>query len=57
MERFHARDRSDVSHMIESGLVKKARLRKLFAEIQSGLIRYPAIDPIVFAERVQQLTA
>src|SRR3954465_5066311 len=35
IERTHARDRHDVGHMIESGLVQPERLASLFAEVDS----------------------
>lgn len=54
LERWHTRDRLDVGCMIESGLVDKARLLEFFRSIEPALIRYPAIDPKRFSERVLQ---
>lgn len=55
IERDHALDRGDVLHMIESGLVERARLVQLFERIEPQLYRYPAIDPARFADRVRKL--
>jgi len=52
IERDHARDQYDVSKMIESGLVISARLRAFFEEIESQMIRYPAIDVPALKARV-----
>jgi len=56
IERDHQRDISDVENMFGSGVVEKERLWDLFQEIEPSLIRYPAIDPAVFRERVYALT-
>ena len=52
LERGHERDLVDVGAMLESGLVRRDRLRSYFDEIEHRLIRYPAIDPALFKERV-----
>lgn len=52
IERAHARDRHDVGHMIESNLVQPQRLAELFAEVESQLMRYPAIEPELLHKRV-----
>lgn len=52
LERGHGRDLVDVRAMLESGLVRRDRLWGYFGEIESRLIRYPAIDPAAFRERV-----
>lgn len=48
LERGHAQDLEDVEAMLRLGLVDPARLRELFAEIESELYRFPAIDPVRF---------
>ncbi len=55
IERGHRKDRADVSMMLESGLVERARLRELFDAIEPQLYRYPAIDPATFRAAVAQL--
>lgn len=55
IERGHVRDRADVDSMIKTGLVKRDQLRELFALIEPGLIRYPAIDAKVFRYSVEGL--
>jgi hypothetical protein len=52
LERDHERDRSDVSSMLQSGLIKLDRLLELFQEIEPNLIRYPAITPAHFRHKV-----
>ncbi len=53
LERGHDRDLDDVDEMLARGLVERARLRELFAEIEPELYRYPAIDPPSFRRRVE----
>lgn len=45
IERDHELDRVDVRQMIESGLVRKTRLKELFEAIEPEIKRYPAINP------------
>ena len=54
IERGHRKDQADVQRMIESGLVKPARLRELFEAIEPQLYRYPALDPASFRQAVMQ---
>ena len=56
IERFHTRDQTDITHMIESNLVSKARLFEMFEAIESDLKRFPAIDPGAFRSRVEWVT-
>lgn len=56
LERFHDRDKVDVVAMLETGLIKRERLRELFESIKPGLIRYPSIAPDTFAKRVYSFT-
>jgi len=55
LERFHARDQRDVLGMLAGGLVDRVRLRAMFAAIEPGLLRYPAIEPGAFARRVAEI--
>ena len=55
IERGHERDQDDVEGMIKTGLVKRDRLRELFAQIESGLIRFPAIDAKAFRASVERM--
>lgn len=57
LERGHGRDLIDVRAMLANGLVQRERLRTYFTEIESQLLRYPAIDPAAFRERVLIHTA
>ena len=41
--------------MLKRGLVKSAEIRKFFRRIEPGLFRYPAIDPVAFAARVEEI--
>ena len=52
IERDHDRDRRDVAEMIARGLVEKARLLDCFREIESKLVRFPAIEPHAFSLRM-----
>lgn len=56
IERWHDRDRIDVTAMLEQGLVERARLVVLFEEISEELIRYSSLDPESFRARVEGLT-
>ncbi|NJM38164.1 MAG: hypothetical protein HC845_10095 [Akkermansiaceae bacterium] len=44
LERNHIRDIADVECMYRSGLIKSERLLELFIQIESNLIRFPAIE-------------
>jgi hypothetical protein len=52
IERGHDRDRRDVRHMIEEGLVRRETLATCFEQIRPALLRYPALDPAAFAQRL-----
>ena len=53
IERGHAQDLSDVEAMSRLKLIEPDRLMRLFAAIESDLVRYPAIDPPQFRHRVE----
>lgn len=46
------RDLRDAEALRARGLIDSAKLRQMFALIESNLIRYPAIDSSVFRESV-----
>lgn len=55
LERGHDRDLADVRAMLDRGLVEAPTIRAAFAEIESELYRFPAIDPAAFQTRVESL--
>ncbi len=55
IERNHDIDRQDVRSMIDTGLIKPEKLLALFEAIEPELYRFPAINPVRFAERVRKL--
>lgn len=57
LERGHAHDLDDVTALLAGGHVSTGELRKRFAEIEPGLVRYPAIDPVQFKQRVENFLA
>ena len=57
IERGHPRDRLDVREMIVGGLVAPERLAELFAEVESELIKFPAIDADSLSARVSAIAA
>ncbi|NBO94097.1 MAG: hypothetical protein EBV06_17580 [Planctomycetia bacterium] len=57
IERGHTRDLADAESMIAVGLVDRAKLLELFAEIEPSLIRYPAVEARVFRRKVERFVA
>lgn len=57
VERGHTQDLRDAREMVERGFVQPTRLWKLWEEIRPALIRYPAIDPDAFREKVEAFLA
>lgn len=55
IQRWHEKDILDVNAMIENGLVERDKLLSLFDQIEPNLFRYPAINPLKFAERVRRI--
>jgi len=55
IERSHVRDRADVESMIKTSLIQREKLHELFALIEPGLIRYPAVDPKVFRRALERI--
>ena len=56
IERYHTRDQGDVQQMLTTGLVQRERLLELFLEIETRLIRFPAIDAVGLRQRVNTIT-
>lgn len=54
IERGFNQDLKDVADMLRHHLVTPELLRELFAQIESQLYRYPAIDPGAFRRKVQR---
>ena len=53
IERDHAQDLQDVAAMRKRGLIEPRRLVGFFRGIKSDLLRFPAIDAGVFADKVR----
>jgi len=54
IERGHLQDVDDVTHLLARGLVTKAELAEYFEQIQPGLYRYPALDPVAFRRKLER---
>jgi len=52
IERGHERDLTDVTEMLNRGLIQAPELRRLFDAIEPNLFRYPAINPNSFRAAV-----
>src|SRR5574341_1211161 len=52
IDRGHAQDLADVTHLLARGHVEPQRLRELFLAIEPRLHRYPAVDPPSFRKRL-----
>lgn len=57
LERGHRKDLDDVDSMIRDGLVEPKRLSDLFAEVESSLYRYPAVDPPTLRAAVSRIAS
>ncbi len=57
LERGHTQDLQDVKHFVRGGYVSLDDLKKRFSQIEPGLLRYPAIDPGQFKQKVQNFIA
>ena len=57
IERGHDRDLLDIDAMHRQGLIEPERLTALFRDIEPALLRYPAIEPASFRERVEAAAA
>jgi hypothetical protein len=54
LERGHAQDLEDVNRLVQGGYVTPQQLENRFAQIEPGLLRYPAIDPQHFRAKVEE---
>ena len=52
IERGHVRDLADVDAMRERNLIRSADVRRMFAQMEPELYRFPAIDPPSFRAAV-----
>jgi hypothetical protein len=50
------RDLADVRAMLDAGLVTANGLRAAFAEAESALYRYPAVDPESYRQALDEVT-
>jgi hypothetical protein len=57
LERGHRKDLDDVDSMIRDGLVDPMRLAELFADVESSLYRYPAVDPATLRAAVSRIAS
>ncbi len=53
LERGHTQDLRDVASFLQGGYVTAAELKQRFAQIEPGLLRYPAIDPTQFRQKLE----
>src|ERR1051326_909020 len=53
LERGYEQDIKDVKSFLKNGHLSAKELRRRFAEIQPGHLRYPAIDPEQFKKKVE----
>ena len=54
IERGHEQDLSDVRAMARLGLIGLERMIELFQAIEPALVRYPAIEPASFRDKVHR---
>jgi hypothetical protein len=52
VERGHAQDLEDVQSLLRGGYVTVEELKTLFRTIEPDLLRYPAIDPVQFKQKL-----
>jgi hypothetical protein len=55
IERGHGKDLDDVRQLLARRLVEPGLLRELFQTIEPQLHRYPAVDPVSFRKRLEQV--
>ena len=53
IERGHTQDLEDVKRLLDGGFVTADELRNTFANIEPGLLRYPAVDPQQFKQKIE----
>jgi hypothetical protein len=57
LERGHTQDLEDVASFVRGGYVTPEELQSRFAQIEPGLLRYPAVDPQQFKKKVADFLA
>ncbi len=57
IERGHAQDLDDVRQMIRAGLIDAPGLRSGLADIEPGMVRYPALEPDDLRARLEAFLA
>ena len=57
IERGHQKDLLDVQEMHKKALIDIKNLQHYFSQIEPQLLRYPAIDPNAFREKVEEFVA
>jgi hypothetical protein len=57
LERGHTQDLADVASFVHGGYVAPEELQSRFAQIEPGLLRYPAVDPQQFKKKVDDFLA
>jgi hypothetical protein len=57
LERGHTQDLEDVASLLRGGYVSAPELNDRFTQIEPGLLRYPAIDPIQFRKKLESFLA
>jgi hypothetical protein len=55
--RGHTQDLADVASFVRGGYVTPEELQSRFAQIEPGLLRYPAVDPQQFKKKVDDFLA
>jgi hypothetical protein len=53
LERGHAQDLKDVTSFVRGGFITAGELRSKFQQIKPGLLRYPALDPQQFEQKLE----
>ena len=57
LERGHAQDLQDVASLLRGGHVTAVELKQRFAQLEPGLLRYPAIEPTQFRLKLETFLA
>src|SRR5262249_18879898 len=57
LERGHAQDLKDVASLVRGGYVTADDLKRCFAQIEPGLLRYPALDAAAFRSKLERFLA
>jgi hypothetical protein len=57
LERGHTQDLEDATSFLRGGFVSREELKSRLAQIEPGLLRYPAVDPQQFRKKVEDFLA